>query len=219
MLTVDVAPMVRLRGGQRVTVFLTDRGFTYAEARSFAQSGKVVQIKDRTLQRLCEALDCLPNDLFGWRGADTDALAVLNTRRLRPIDDLLKGKDAEELKQFWARARALAEGQQPRPKVKGGVLRPDLRQLIALHTTRPAHLELMRRGLTEMETRTLLGDDRSAMRLTLMTRLCRSFACLPNDLYGFEGPEDHVLNALKRDRLPNLSQLSDEVLRKLGEPD
>lgn len=216
MLVIDIERLVVSRGGQRVTSYLTQRGFTYAEARGLAHGDRVVQIRDRTVQRLCEAMVCEPNDLFGWKGEDSGPLAVLKRRHEQPWHELLAGMTQAELDAFWAKAREKAAHRGPAPKTKGGQLTLDVGRLVRQRTAGSAHAYLQRTGLGAMVASTLLNGEHRALRLRVMTHLCESFGCLPSDLYRFDGPEDHVLAPLIRPVLPLASDLTGEELRELG---
>ncbi|MCF8256458.1 MAG: hypothetical protein K9J06_02835 [Flavobacteriales bacterium] len=216
MLTVNVERLVLSRGGRRVTSYLTQRGFTYAEARGMAHGDRVVQLRDRTVQRLCEALVCMPNDLFGWLGAENDPLALLNKGSVRPLQERLEGLSQAEVEKFWAKVEELTAAMGPSPKVSGGVLRLDVGRLVRLRTVGSPYAFLQGMGLGAMVARMLLNGDHRALRLSVMTKLCQGFGCLPSDLYSFEGPEDHVLAPLRRPVLPRAEDVPGEVLRKLG---
>jgi DNA-binding Xre family transcriptional regulator len=215
MIYIDLFPIVELRGGAKVTSYLVQKGFTYGEARTLMHGKKLVQVRDVTVFRLCEALQCTPSDLFGWSGADTDALAVLNTRRPKPIYALMEGLNYEERVAFWKKLEALSLEHPKKPEVLGGKLLLNVRRLVRFETLKSPLQELQRRGLTEMEARAVLSDWRAGLRMGVLTKLCRAFACLPDDLYAFTGPEGHVLSGLRRTGFVEQGMVSDEVMRGL----
>lgn len=213
MVEMDLLPMVRLNGGTRVTSYLVEHGFTYGEARKLSRGDTLVQIRDRTVQHLCEALRCTPSDLFCWRGKETDALAVLNRRRPKPLHALLEGKTEVERMALWQKVTEWNATHTPQPRVVGGRLKLDVQRLVWLRTSRSPWKELQDMGLTEMEARGVLRADRYALRMKVLTKLCEGFGCLPDDLFSFEGPEGHVLSGLQRSELLDVSSLPAEVLR------
>lgn len=62
-----------LRGIQKTTAFLVKSGFTYPKASRYLGGAPAV-IKLRDPEKLCVALNCMPNDLLEWKH---DAKTVL----------------------------------------------------------------------------------------------------------------------------------------------
>lgn len=216
MLIIDLERLVVSRGGHRVTSYLTQRGFTYAEARGLAHGDRVVQIRDRTVQQLCEVFVCEPSDLFCWCGEESGPLVGLKRRYERPWHELLEGRSQAEVEEFWAKASEMTSHQMPAPKTKGGQLTLDVGRLVRQRTAGGMHAYLKGIGLGAMVARTLLNGEQRALRLSVMTLLCQRLVCVPSDLYRFDGPEDHVLAPLMRPLIPDASGLTGEVLRKLA---
>lgn len=65
MLMLNLKKVLRLRGVEKHYNFLVELGFVPATARVLLQGGSSV-IKYESLERLCVALNCTPNDLFEW---------------------------------------------------------------------------------------------------------------------------------------------------------
>lgn len=219
MIVIDLDALVQARGGNKVTTYLMERGFTYGTARRVSNGATLVQLKDSTVFQLCEALGCRPNHLFCWRGPKTDALEALNSMRPTPLYELLQGLSLEQKVEFWDKMKAWSDAHPSGPKVMGGKLRLDIRRLVGLRTTGSARKVLEGMGLTEMEAKGVLSKGHSALRLTVMTKLCKGFGCLPDDLYSFEGPDGHVLSGLERAPMVNLEMIPVEVLLGMRDGD
>ena len=92
MLTIDLRPIMKLRGVQFPYKFLVKLGFP-AETATNWTNGRVGYIRPSQLEKLCVALNCTPNDLMQWHPdaktplTDTHALnALIQTQ---PTPDLM----------------------------------------------------------------------------------------------------------------------------------
>lgn len=102
MLIFNPRRMFGLRGIERPNNFLVRNGFTSMIASRLLAAG-LANIKVSNMGRLCELLNCTPNDLFDWRPSadaalpDNHALKALVRNEARPLADLLKDLPAEKL--------------------------------------------------------------------------------------------------------------------------
>ncbi|HEY0427404.1 MAG TPA: helix-turn-helix transcriptional regulator [Pyrinomonadaceae bacterium] len=73
MLVFNMRRVFALRGIDKPFMFLTKNGFASSTASNMLQFYPVV-FKIKSLEKLCLALNCTPNDLFEWRDDKDDAL-------------------------------------------------------------------------------------------------------------------------------------------------
>ena len=92
-----------LRGIDRPNHFLVKNGYT-AMIASRLLAPTLSSLKVRSIGRLCELLNCTPNDLFDWRPQpgttmpENHALkALVRDESMRSFHDLLKDLPAEKL--------------------------------------------------------------------------------------------------------------------------
>lgn len=192
---------------------------TAREAQTLSRPQKMNQVRDTLVQRLCEGLVCMPNDLFRWHGDMGHALAALNVPLPMNVPDALKNVPYARLEEVLHQL-AQEEQQSSKPSVvHGGRLFINVRRLMELEQVSKVHKELQRKGFTHNEAQKLLSDDRKSIKLSMLARVCMAFKCLPNDVYDFEGPEGHVLSPLRKAPVVNvrerLGKLSEAELRRV----
>lgn len=217
----DIWPVVALRSSGSGRAYLQRMGFTAREARGLLSQIKPVQVRDSMVQRLCETLVCEPNDLMRWTGAATDALAKLNQPLPTSLPDQLQWIAQQQAEKLLAeRMEKMKEATKVGTGIKG-TLRLDVGHLLSMRQERLPLRYLQRLGFSKMEAQTLLSDQRMAVRMSLLTRLCQALKCMPNDLYRWDGPEGHVLSPLRRGPVPDAAALMrgvplSELRRVLG---
>lgn len=221
MLKLRVDKLLAEKGAEHPQVYLMKFGFSAREARTLVHGIKVEQMRDRVLQRLCEALLCVPNDVFRWFGAADNHLVHLNKWPTIQVTRQLKGaKSAEDADRLLARALAAIAQEDPVQRMTGGRLFLNVGRLLLQRQVKHPNRELVRMGFTWMEAQRLLSSERKAFKMKVLTRLCIAFGCLPNELFDFEGPEGHVLNAVRKAEAcvldERLSGLTDEQLRRVA---
>lgn len=87
MLVFNVLPMLKLLGVQNKTGFLTSKGVSYHTAR-YVVGGYTKSLNMKTVEQLCLALNCTPNDLITYYPdredvPTTHALMSLNEERYK----------------------------------------------------------------------------------------------------------------------------------------
>lgn len=222
MLEVNVNSVAWMNGSEHVQAFLMERGLTAREARTLTHPKKMRQVRDSLLQRLCEGLLCTPNDVFRWTGPKESLLSGLNTGTATALVHQLKAmrepKDAERLLE---KALKVLEEEPEVKRMHGGRLFINVRRLLEQRGVKKLHRELKRMGFTHGEAAGLLSERRRSIKLKLLKRLCEAFHCLPNELYDFEGPEGHVLEAVRKAPVVSLDArlkgLSEAQLRRVLE--
>jgi hypothetical protein len=101
----------------------------------------------------------------------------------------------------------------------------NIHRLIALRGVKHPRAFLVNHGFTDSEARTLLDGGSTTVGHKMMMRLCDTFHCAPNDVYDWNGADDHHLARLKRAIPPDIKLLLDgktpqeieEILRRLSE--
>jgi len=219
MLLLELREQVWLRGEEHLQAFLQRRGMTAREAQTLSRPQKMNQVRDTLVQRLCEGLVCMPNDLFRWYGDMGHALAALNVPLPMNVPFALKNVPYARLEEVLHQL-AQEEEQSSKPSiVHGGRLFINVRRLMELEQVSRVHKELQWKGFTHNEAQKLLSDDRKSIKLSMLARVCVAFKCLPNDVYDFEGPEGHVLSPLRKAPVVNvrerLGKLSEAELRRV----
>lgn len=181
-------------------------------------------IRDSSVQRICEAFDCTPNELFRWYGSKESHLQALNILPMAPPTAFLKELNQQELDLLFEKAQSLTAQPKVNTDLPKGTLRLNVLRLVEQRQPGDVHTFLSTKGFTTAEAKKLLSDDRKAVKLGVLTRLCVVFGCLPNDLYDWEGSEEHRLNALRKTPVIDLKGLLEQlppeevqrVLRELG---
>lgn len=74
MLIFNLKRVLALRGIDKPFTFLVKHGFAPSSATNILKFPPI-NIKVKTLEKLCFALNCTPNDLFEWRDGGEQALA------------------------------------------------------------------------------------------------------------------------------------------------
>jgi len=214
MLLLYLDDMMRMKGAEHPQAYLQGLGFTAREARTLAHRNEKAVMRDSVLQRLCEGLLCTPNDVFRWFGLADHHLIALNVGAAYGVAGKMKlAKSAAEGELMLAKALAALEAEEPVERMHDGRLFLNVERLLRQRQVKKLSRELVRMGFTWMEAQRLLSPKRLAFKLSMLTRLCVAFECLPNALFDFEGPERHVLNAVRKDEAPVL----DERLKGLTE--
>jgi DNA-binding Xre family transcriptional regulator len=207
MLGLDIARILRPMGFKSAAVYLRERGFTVKETRTLSHPHKRQILRDTTVKRLCEALLCTPNDLFRWQGPQESHLNVLNIAPASSIDSVFGHLNQRELDQLVSKVQELAISTEPALTDGEGHLWLHVPHIIAQRQQSQPYPFLKTKGFTHSESATLLDPTRKAFKLTVLSRLCLAFDCLPNDLFDWEGSEEHYLNALRKRPAPDLKTL------------
>lgn len=87
------------------------------------------------------------------------------------------------------------------------MLKLDIEHLLKLRAIKHPTTYLMTHGFTEHEARGLIDPDKKMIQLEMLTRLCVLFDCTINELFTWNGKEDHPLAALKRTQVKQITQL------------
>lgn len=91
MLTIDLRPLMNIRGIQFPYKFLVKLGFPAQTASNWA-NGSVGYIRPAQLEKLCVALNCTPNDLMQWHAMPNSVLAtdhpLRKLERTKPMPDI-----------------------------------------------------------------------------------------------------------------------------------
>lgn len=222
MLEMYVDRVIGMHDTRKRFPFLMERGLTAREARSVCHPKQMRQLRDSLLQRLCEGLLCTPNDVFRWVGAADNELMQLNVGPANSIATRLQRMtDPKEAERMLQRALKMLEEEPLTPRMHGGRLFINVKRLLEQRGMKRYHWSLMRMGFSHGEAARLLSNERKAVKISLLTRVCVAFKCLPNDVYDFEGPAGHVLLAVKKAPVlvldERLSKLTEAQLRRLLE--
>lgn len=222
MLRLYIKHLLGMKGAEHPQAYLMGLGFTAREARTLAHGQKASIMRDDVLQRLCEGLLCTPNDVFRWHGATDSHLYGLNKWFYTQVNSILgRSQSPEETEQLLAKALAALDAEEPVQRMTGGRLYLNVGRLLRQRQVKKLNRELVRMGFSQMEAQRLLSPQRKAFRLTMLTRLCEAFHCLPNELFDFEGPEGHVLNAVRKEPVvvldERLAGLTDAQLRRVAQ--
>lgn len=219
MLRLCITRLVQAKSLKSDAVYLRERGFSAKEVRTLSNVVEMQLLKDTSVQRLCEALVCTPNDLFCWDGKLESHLKVLNTARVSNLDVVFAELSQREVELLVLKARELAVSLENPVSTGEGRLWLNVRHLIAQRQEPQPYSFLISKEFTPAEAGKLLNPNRKAIRLTVLSRLCEAFHCLPNDLFDWEGSENHHLNALRKipvvDLKALLSQLPPDEVRKI----
>jgi len=205
MLQLHVSTLVEMHGAEHQQTFLIKYGLSPREARTVSYPQKMRMMRYGLLQRVCEGLLCTPNDVFRWSGKKDSHLKVLNRTGKKSLSERLGAlKDPKEYDRLM---EELLDALEAEPKVKrmhDGRLFLNVGRLLRMRGVKKLHRELKRMGFTHNEAANLLSGRQKAFKLSLLTRVCVAFNCLPNDVLDFEGPEGHVLQALKKEPVVSL---------------
>lgn len=119
MLTLDIRPILKLRGINNPYTFLVKMGFVPRTAVAWT-NGDVGYIRPEQVEKLCVALNCTPNDLFHHTPssksplADNHALnALIRTGSAPDITQLLRNLPPDRLSDL---AASLTESGQNRER-------------------------------------------------------------------------------------------------------
>jgi DNA-binding Xre family transcriptional regulator len=225
MLTLEIKHLVALRGGRKVVPFLVKSGMPRARARMVEKGSNIKMLRDDTVRELCEALDCMPNDLFAWRGPAEHWLSELNAAPLRRLEDVFLHTSHAELEKLWAELLERDAMREEKVAVKGGRVWLNVRRLMEMRSASRPALTLQRLGMKEMVARNVTElarkDGQMAVKMPVLTWLCMHLGCYPNDLYDFVGPQGHVLDGLRKTPIADLTELiermtPEEARRLLG---
>ena len=97
----------------------------------------------------------------------------------------------------------------------------NLERAIRMRGVKHPRAYLVNHGYSDGEARKLLNGKLKLVRLTLLTRLCETFNCTPNDLLDWNGDANHVLVGLSKDKAPDIVRLlegkSPEELERIYE--
>lgn len=103
MLSIDIRPIMKLRGIQAPYTFLRKLGFVSDTATRWS-NGDVGYIRPEQIEKLCVALNCTPNDLFHHTPssktplADNHALnALIRTNSAPDITQILRNLPPDRL--------------------------------------------------------------------------------------------------------------------------
>ena len=104
MLIYNLRRVFALRGIVQPYKFLVDNGIPSASATNMLRNYPIV-FKVKSLEKLCVALNCTPNDLFEWRdGKDTPlpenhSLNTLRREAARKISEMVGDLPLEKMKE------------------------------------------------------------------------------------------------------------------------
>lgn len=219
MLKLNLTPLIQAKGFTKSQAFLRKHGFTAREARTLMSKKGVLLIRDSTIQRLCETFMCEPNDLFAWTDKEHNRLKRLNVGPLSSLQDLAKGKSEEEIRLLMERLKQELENK-PSLLLNGkGRLFVNVRRLIELRQEPYPQRFLEMNGFTKTEANKLLDPKRTSIRMKMLSRLCVFFDCDPNQLFDWEGSDEHFLNDLRKEPAVDMraafDRLPPTVLRRL----
>ena len=198
MLTLILSGLVAHRGTDSVGVFLRKHGFTQRTSRNLSHDGATKQLRDSTVQQLCEALCCTPNSLFLWTGDPSSHLAKLKKGYFENPADQLAWMGQADVERVLKEVEGLVGGMEKQSVGGTGRLRLNVRRLIEQRQQPHPMVYLERMGFTRTQAQILLDPERKAFRLRVLTQLCERFECLPDDLFDWEGSEGHFLNVLRK---------------------
>lgn len=211
MLQLDISWITKVKNVESAAVYLRERGFTSRETRSLTQPGGIKLVRDSTIQRICEAAMCTPNDLFRFVGDAKSNLRVLNLLPPSRPADLLKHLPQAAVEALMDKAKETAIPSAIASGKLDGKLRLNVLHLIEQRQQLRPQRYLMEKGFTRMEARKLLDPKRTSFKVTMLHRLCKCFGCLPNDLFNWEGSEAHHLNVLRKEPVVDLQQLMNNM--------
>lgn len=103
MLKFNPKKMMAMRGIEKTTAFLVNLGMGYPAASVFLKS-KSQSVKINTIEKLCLALNCTPNDLFEWTPdkntvvPESHSLFALEKSGSQSIQQLVKDIPSDKLK-------------------------------------------------------------------------------------------------------------------------
>jgi DNA-binding Xre family transcriptional regulator len=207
MLRLTLDPLVRQKGAKSTAIYLRAHGFSVKESRTLSNTPNVAQLRDEMVQRLCEALLVTPNALFRWHGAPQSHLSVLNTQQHVVLNRSLDEMTQQQLDALYGQIGQLPLAKASPTPQHAGTLRLNVKRLVDQRQPHGGVLYLRSKGFTLGEARKLLDPKRMAVKVTMLTRLCTVFGCLPNDLYDWQGTESHPLNTLRKQPVPDLVAL------------
>jgi len=207
MLRLTIDPLVKQKGAKSTATFLRQHGFSMKESRTLSKAHHVAQMRDELLQRLCEVFQVLPNDLFRWHGALESHLHALNARPTVVLAQTLGQMSQQQLDALYGHLVQQPPTQAaPTPKY-AGTLHLNVKRMVLQRQPQLGVNYLRSKGFTLGEARKLLDPKRVSVKVTMLTRLCTTFGCMPNDLYDWQGAEAHPLNVLRKPPVPNLTAL------------
>lgn len=114
MLHLNITPILRLRGIYSAYSFLMKQGFSHAVARNLAKNS-AANIKLEHLTKLCEALNCTPNDLMFDDGTNNALGAEHELKKLKKDrfvnTEFIKNFPLEKLQELQAYAEKLKKNE------------------------------------------------------------------------------------------------------------
>ena len=106
MLIYNLKRIYKARGIERPYSFFTSNGFSDSFAAKL-KHGRVTGMKLETLERLCEMLNCTPNDLLEWEPDNKTKLSkdhplrILESKNKPPdLTDMLKSMPLDKVKKL-----------------------------------------------------------------------------------------------------------------------
>ena len=123
---------------------------------------------------------------------------MLNTARVSTLNVVFAELSQREVELLVLKAQELAVSLENPVSTGEGRLWLNVRHLIAQRQEPQPYSFLISKDFTRAETSKLLDPKRKVFRITMLSRLCEAFNCLPNDLFDWEGAENHHLNALRK---------------------
>src|SRR5690606_26595516 len=102
MLIYNLRRILALRGIDKPHAFLVKNGFAPSTASNMLAYYPIV-FKVKSLEKLCVALRCTPNDLFEWRETEKSSvpenhpLQTLVREKVKPIAEMVKDLPLEKL--------------------------------------------------------------------------------------------------------------------------
>lgn len=116
MLIYNLRRILALRGIDKPHAFLVKNGFATSTASNMLSFYPIV-FKVRSMEKLCIALNCTPNDLFEWRESENSAvpenhpLKSLVREKVKHISEIVKDLPVEKLNELEAIINELKNAQ------------------------------------------------------------------------------------------------------------
>ncbi|MBS1796087.1 MAG: helix-turn-helix transcriptional regulator [Acidobacteria bacterium] len=102
MLYFDIVRLMEMRGVDKPFAFLKKIGFSNETASKIVQN-RLMRVSPELIEALCLALNCTPNDVFGWRPSklqmvpENHALQKLNRRENRSFNQMVNDLPLEKM--------------------------------------------------------------------------------------------------------------------------
>lgn len=94
------------------------------------------------------------------------------------------------------------------------MIRLNVPRLMRTRSVTHPHSHLVNSGLSRQQASTLLKPTPVLIAISMIYWLCVKFKCMPNDLFSFDGPEDHHLAALNKPIAPPLAEQTNDLTQE-----